>query len=226
MNLPVTRGPDAILVDAAAGVTDYLEQAKPAQIVDMKAALEAKGRAATFRIVSEGLLHWAGSQVQGVLRHKDEIEAARTRITKPLNDLLKKVNGAFMPRIKEWEQTAELLKMEILRYQREREAAAELARVAAQHLAQSTSVIGETPVAQTYQALVAQGSAPTASAGDGVYGTSRMAWDVVDIDLVPPELVVRTANKERIDQIMAATNWAAQIPGIRVYRHDNIAVRR
>lgn len=222
MNLPaILHEPSSVLASFSATVTSMQTRMK----AELATARVSKKKAAELRITNDQEFEKAAAQLQSVLRRSDELEAERTRFTKPINDLLKQINGAFNPTKKEWDSVAELAKMATLAYMQARELAAQAAAAAAERLSNAVPVIGTTPAAQQYQALAAHGAqaAPTVS---GITSVGTWTWELVDIRQVPPQLKFEVVDEKQVNALVQQWKEKLVVPGLRIFRADHLSVRR
>lgn len=144
------------------------------------------------------------------------VEDKRTSLVRPLNDVVKSINGMFKPVLEQWDRTMDVVKRAMYDYQvreseTQRKALEEAAKLAQQ---------GET--GQQFHALVAQGSAMPTKA-TGISTRIVWKWRVVDAGAVPREYLCVDAAK--LDAAVREAKEGVKIPGIEVYREDIMAVR-
>lgn len=233
MNLPVIyRSPDEVLEEAKPTFDAFIDRARAEYASDALQARAAKKIAAGLAILNDQAQAAAGAQLQSVMRHIDSIEERRTRITKPLNDLLRRINAAFAPAKKEWGEVAEIASSAVLGYTQAREAAAQQAAMAAQHLATTTQILGSAPAAHAYQALAAHAAAPTPKV-EGISSTEHWTWQLAGNNdeeraaafaAVPREFLC--LDEKKLTQYAQMMKGVGNIPGIRIFRADFATVRR
>lgn len=144
------------------------------------------------------------------------VEDKRTSLVKPLNDVVKSINGMFKPVLDQWDRTMDVVKRAMHEYQvrdaeEKRKALEEAAKLAQQ---------GET--GQEFHALVAQGSSMPAKA-TGISTRVMWRWRVVDASAVPREYLCVDVTK--VDEAVKNGKESVKIPGIEVYREEIMAVR-
>jgi len=144
------------------------------------------------------------------------VEEKRTSLVKPLNDVVKNINGMFKPVLESWDKTMDVVKFAMTAYQQREADEQRRALEAAAAMAQQ----GQT--GQEFHALVAQGSAMPAKA-QGISNRVIWRWRVTDATLVPREYLCVDASK--LDAVVKDAKEGAKIPGIEVYREEVMAVR-
>lgn len=144
------------------------------------------------------------------------VEEKRTSLVKPLNDVVKSINGMFKPVLDSWDRTMDVVKRAMQDYQVREAEVQRKALEAAAALAQQ----GQT--GQEFNALVAQGSALPTKA-QGISTRSMWRWRVVDAGAVPREYLC--VDQAKVDAVVKAQQDGAKIPGIEVYREEIMAVR-
>jgi len=144
------------------------------------------------------------------------VEEKRTSLVKPLNDVVKSINGMFKPVLDSWDRTMDVVKRAMQDYQVREAEVQRKALEAAAALAQQ----GQT--GQEFTALVAQGSALPTKA-QGISTRSMWRWRVVDAGAVPREYLC--VDQAKVDAVVKAQQDGAKIPGIEVYREEIMAVR-
>ena len=144
------------------------------------------------------------------------VEDKRTSLVKPLNDVVKSINGMFKPVLDSWDRTMDVVKRAMQDYQVREADVQRKALEAAAALAQQ----GQT--GQEFTALVTQGSAmPTKAQGISTRAVWR--WRVVDAAAVPREYL--SIDPAKVDAVVKAQQDGVKIPGIEVYREEIMAVR-
>lgn len=216
------RTPDAVLA-AVVSVDSLIEPQRAELVADKKEAIVRKKIAGELRILTEDALNQVGDQLRSTLKHVDDLEARRVAFVKPLNDLVKKVNGLFNGAKKEWEQVAELAEHAVLQYRASRHAASQAAAMTAQHMSATQSVVGTSSTAQQYQGLVAHAAAPQALP-QGISAVEDWGWEVFDPSKVPD--VFKMIDEKKVNQTVAFYKGSTVIPGVRVFRKDHLSVRR
>ena len=144
------------------------------------------------------------------------VEDKRTSLVKPLNDVVKSINGMFKPVLDSWDRTMDVVKRAMQDYQVRESEVQRKALEAAAALAQQ----GQT--GQEFTALVTQGSAMPTKA-QGISSRAVWRWRVVDAAAVPREYLCVDATK--VDAVVKSQQDGARIPGIEVYREEIMAVR-
>lgn len=144
------------------------------------------------------------------------VEDKRTSLVKPLNDVVKSINGMFKPVLDSWDTTMAIVKRAMQDYQAREAETQRKALEAAAALAQQ----GQT--GEEFTALVTQGSAVPAKA-QGISTRVMWRWRVVDVAAVPREYL--SIDPAKVDAVVKAQQDGAKIPGIEVYREEIMAVR-
>lgn len=144
------------------------------------------------------------------------VEDKRTSLVKPLNDVVKSINGMFKPVLDQWDRTMDVVKRAMHDYQVREADAQRKALEEAAKLAQQ----GQT--GQEFHALVAQGSSMPTKA-TGISTRVVWKWRIVDAGAVPREYLCVDAAK--VDALVKEAKEGVKIPGIEVYREDVMSVR-
>lgn len=144
------------------------------------------------------------------------VEDKRTSMVKPLNDVVKSINGMFKPVLDSWDRTMDVVKRAMQDFQVREAEVQRKALEAAAALAQQ----GQT--GEQFTALVAQGSAMPVKA-QGISSRAVWRWRVVDAAVVPREYL--SIDPAKVDAAVKAQQDGVKIPGIEVYREEIMAVR-
>ena len=149
-----------------------------------------------------------------VKRAANELEAARTSITKPMNDAVKAVNAQFVEPSSRLSIAETRLKHMTSKYVADKRAEqqrmiAEAAIAAAAARANSEHSAAVTDVAK----VIEQAAAAAAPAVSGVSFSERWDWSVSDLSLIPREYL-------RVDEAKingAVRSGVRSIPGMRIF---------
>lgn len=220
MNLPIVfKAPDEVLE----GLRPQIATVKTQLSADFQDAVMRKKAAAALKIATDAAYEAAGTGLVAVMRHLDTLEAARLKLTGPINALLNEINGAYRPNKQAWTEVRQLVESAGLKYQRDKRESAAAAAAAAQRLAMTAPVVGTGPQAVAYQALAAHAAAPPAAAA-GVIETGHWAWECADPREVPFEF--HMLDEKKINGVVKAMKGTTMIRGIRVFWVDHMQVRR
>lgn len=151
-----------------------------------------------------------------VKRAANDLEAARTAITKPMNDAVKAVNAQFTEPSSRLEIAERRLKQMTAKYVADKRAEqqrmiAEAALAAA--AARASQPDAATDVAKAVEQAVTLAAAAAAPVVSGVSFSERWDWSVSDLSLIPREYL-------RVDdtKINAAVKAGVRsIPGVRIF---------
>jgi hypothetical protein len=158
-------------------------------------------------IGDETTLTWAGDLLKQAKIRVKELEDKRKEVTRPILAAKAAVDSMFKPLTERYGQAEAILKGKIAEYMRaqEEERRRMMLESAAEHAA------GGTPTAIIPEPAQVQGV------------TMRKVWtfEIVDQNLIPRELCSPDTTK-----IRAAVHLGARdIPGVRIFETDNMAVR-
>lgn len=172
---------------------------------------------ATNKITDDDEYTSALDLLKHIKQMANELEDARTSITKPVNENLREINAQFTEPSSRLQLIERRLKTLTATYVNEKraeqqrmvaEAAAELARSQASGAGQSTP-----EAAEKYVATVQQAATSSAPAVAGVSFTEKWDWSVVDLSLVPREYLCVDTTKVNA----AVKGGARQIPGLNIF---------
>lgn len=202
--------PDSILAPVAA-------LSVPDQAALSNRAQQALAFVQDFQVVDAETFGMAADELQGVKRRQKELEAQRTSITKPLNDVTKAVNALFAGPTQLLDQAETILKAKMIAFQDEQQRialearrkaeaeaeaerrrleaeAADRARFAAEQaaLAQTAAAEGDTQTATLAQAASVRAAAEAQTAVD----TAQMVVAPTALVVAPPKASgISTAKK-------------------------------
>jgi hypothetical protein len=143
-------------------------------------------------------------------------EDRRTSMVKPLNDVVKNINGLFRPVLDEWDVVMTVVKAAMQDYQQRKNIEQRQQLALAAQMAQQ----GQTGV--EFTALVAQGSAMPVQA-KGISNRVIWRWKVVNAAAVPREYLCLDAGK--LDTVAREHKGSVAVPGIEFYTGEILAVR-
>jgi len=165
-----------------------------------------------------------------------QIEDARTRITKPINESLRETNAQAKAAATPFLADEYLIKQAMIKYSDEQDRLREAEqhrqneiarkeRERLQAIADAAAAKGQENKAEKFQERAAQVVAPIAhQAAPKVVGVSiPMFWDfeVVDEKLIPREYFDRSDT--RIRKVVTAMQGNTNIPGVRVFQRKRIS---
>lgn len=175
--------------------------------------------ATALKVVDEGSAQGASEMLVFVIEAKKKLEAQRVFLVKPLNDHVKDINAAFKDWVKPLEEVDVLVRSKLLTFQREQEAI----RIEAQRLEQER--IEREAAEGLLDDLPEDLPVPAPRIVRGQQGSAsvRKTWtfEVGDEALVPREYL--TVDEGVI--ALAVRQGIRDIPGIRIFQQDSIAVR-
>lgn len=161
-------------------------------------------------------LDFAGELVKLAKARWKELEEKRTSVTKPLNEVLRQVNGWFRPAQEPLVRAEAVLKGKISAYTLEQRAASEAAMRAAAAAMQA----GDTEAAAEHVTAIAP-AAKTA----GVSVQERWAFEIVDPDAVPRTFCSPDEAKIRRVLTNPVHGLIPKVEGVRFYLDGKVVVR-
>ncbi len=162
----------------------------------------------SFAIRSEADYSDAADLIRDLADRYDRIEAARTDLTKPLNEVLKKINAAFKPMQNEIDAAKKRVRGLMTAWTiKKRQEAEQLA--AKQRTAQAEMGMAVT-------AVVADPAQP-----QGVATRKDLKYEVTDIEKVPLDFI--TVDDKLVRE---ALKKGETIPGIRSWVEESVVVKR
>ena len=195
-------------------------------------------RTQTYSIQNAAAYTAAGEELTRIKGLKKAIEAARVRITKPLNDALRATNDLFRQPAARLTSAETAIKRAMVDYdeeqrrraaeeQRKLEEAARKEREKLEARAAKAEASGKLTKAEDLAMQAAMVHAPVVQAdAPKVSGIStRMLWkfDIEDEAAIPREFLM--VDTKKIGRVVAAMREDAKIPGVRVYAERSIAAR-
>jgi hypothetical protein len=180
-------------------------------------------------------------------RRRDTIDAKRAEYTKPLNDLVKTINGDFRSAIEECDASITVVKGKMTGYtdeqgriQREAQAAADkLAReaaVAAEKAAKAAEKKGNTEVAEAIRETAAVAApvyvAPTFQQVGGT--ATKKVWKGRVVDKSAAIMWLLTGgfggmveiDEGKLNKLISASGGAVKIDGVEAYQESIVAIRK
>lgn len=155
----------------------------------------------------------AGETLKVLKARWKAVEDKRTSLTKPLNDVLRNINGMFMPVLGEWDAIMARVKLAMQAFDKQEADRQREALEAAAQLAQQ----GQT--GQEFVALVQQGSAVPQQV-KGISKRIIKRWRIVDASALPREYL--TPDIAKLD---AAAKAGVAPPGVELYDEEIMSVR-
>lgn len=188
-------------------------------------AMQYNAAVSEMQVRTDADLTAANDLLVSVNREIDKVEAIRVSIVKPLNDHVRVLNERFRAITEPMRKLDAMLRDKILQYKKAQaaiaaaenaklQAAAEKAQARVDRKAERLGI--ESPRIQAPIVPVAPKTI------DGVTTRKTWAFDVTDVHLVPREYLV--IDKPKIRE--AIRNGARQIPGVRIYEAESLAVRK
>jgi hypothetical protein len=171
--------------------------------------------------------------IKGFLKR---IEDARVRITKPLNDALREVNGQAKGAAAPFLEAEARIKRAMIEYsdeqdriraaeQRRANEAAEKERLRLQEIADRAAAKGQEGKAEIFaeraQAVVAPVAQRAAPKIDNISIPKVWVYEIKDEDLIPREYLV--VDEVRLRKVVMALKGQTNIPGVRVFEQKRIA---
>ena len=180
-------------------------------------------------------------------QRRDAVEAKRVQYTKPLNDLLKTINGDFKPIIERFDEGIRITKGKMTGYtdeqeriQREAQAAADKvareAALAAEKAAKAAEKKGNTEVAEAIRETAAVAApvyvAPTFQQTGGT--ATKKVWKGRIVDKKAAILWLLEAGFDamvdidggKLNKFISASGGAAKIAGVDTYQDSQVALRK
>lgn len=189
-----------------------------------------------YKIASPEAYVLSADRLKAIKGIQRQIEEAEKAITKPMNDALKAARDLFRAPRAAADKAESLIKRAILTYQQEQSRiqaeaqrkADESARKEREKLAEQArkaEAAGKTEKAEEIQQRAAAVVAPIVQVSPPkIAGMStREVWkfEVTDAAMVPREYMV--VDETRIRKVVQALKSDCNIPGVRVYKEDQLA---
>jgi len=177
----------------------------------------------------------AGERLKIIKKALSDIEEARTRITRPMNESLRETNAQAKAAAAPFLTDESTIKQAMLAYAREQDRLriaeqrrlnkiADDERKRLQEIADRASAKGQEGKAEQFQERAAQVVAPIAEATApkvaGISIPKVWTWELVDAALIPREFL--TVNEVMIGKVVRALKGETRIPGVRVFEQDQI----
>jgi hypothetical protein len=172
---------------------------------DTEYAAEILARLGEFKVCTQPQADKLGELLTESKRRYKELEAQRTSATKPLLEAKRNVDSWFKPATSALKKVETLLKGKLAAFMVEQERAKAAALEAGDH--------------DTAMAL-AEPEAPSNMSARTVW-----TWEVVDIDQVPDDYIVKTVNKAKVDAMLKATGGQGKVSGLKITESRSLTVR-
>ena len=217
--------------------SDLQRDPKLAELADTGRRIGAFAHALTLRD-AEGYLV-AGDKLKDIQAALREIEDARVRITKPINEGLRAVNAQAQTASAPFVLARDSIKRAMLIYAQEQErlrqaeqakldAAAQAERKRLSEIAERAAEQGQENKAEKFSDRAAAVVAPVAQAAApkiaGISTTTAWTFHVEQPLLVPREYL--SVDEVKIRKVVQALKGDAKISGVRVYQEQRIAAGR
>lgn len=193
-------------------------------------------RTASLKIVSAADYTLAAGWLKSIKGFLKAIEDARVKITKPINEGLRNLNGQAADASAPFLQSERRIKQAMIEFsdeqdriraeeQRKANDAAEKERLRLQEIADRAAAKGQESKAEAFQerassvvAPVTQRAAPAVS---GISVPKVWTFDITDPALIPREFL--SVDESKIRRVVMAMKGDTRIAGVRVYEQKRIA---
>ena len=186
-------------------------------------------------------LQYAGTadRLKDVKRVLGELDTARKKVTKPLDEAKKALMDLFKPAIERLETAERFYKNKMMDYQREldRKAAAAQAlldeqarkeRAKLEAKAEKAAAKGDIDKADDLQAQAATVVAPVVEAAKpkvaGVNTVTRWKYRITDDKLIPREYLI--VNEKILQALATSSKGSLQVPGVQFYSETDVSASR
>jgi hypothetical protein len=209
-------------------------------------AVAIKADAVALVVIDESTKASATELLAGIARLKAEAENTRAVLVKPLNDQVKGINETFRSVLAPVLEADQLLRERVLAYNRDQQrraeeaaAAAERERLASQALlteAEKAEAAGQGQVAEQLLERAVEGETaaravqreavlPSRHVNTGIGSSTvakRWTFELEDLGKVPVAYLALDETKVR----KAIASGVREIPGVRIFQAETLAVRR
>lgn len=159
----------------------------------------------------------AGQYLLYVKQRKDALKQTVDFFVKPLEEQIKRIKAFFAPASTALDEADRQIRAEMNRFQ------AALAQQRAAFREEAAKAAGGGDVgAFAASMLAAQQPSPQVQ---GVSTTTVYKYEVLDVDQLPDEFVVKQPNKKKLLELARASKGTAQVPGVRFWQETNVVAR-